>query len=148
MYYHSSISIKPFKCHCATGIPLRPIQCHLDQICVNYTSELPLCQFVGTLPLECHSDIVQCHSGSPDTRVILFSDKVGCGNKVCVNVGRINWGPKPVGTSDARGSSERLRRFMQRVALVRSVILGGCWVICNTTQQKEQTNKHQTNIPQ
>ena len=45
-----------------------------------------------------------------------------CGMVVCVNVERVNLGPQPVGASDARGSSERLRRFMQRVALVRNVI--------------------------
>ena len=37
------------------------------KIWVNYTIGLPLCQFIATLPLECHSDIFQCHSGSLDT---------------------------------------------------------------------------------
>ena len=73
------------------------------KIRVNYTNGLLLCQFIATLPLG-----VKVRCGN-----------IVCGMVVCVNVEHVNLGPQPVGASDARGSSERLRRFMQRVALVR-----------------------------
>ena len=123
---------------------IRVVQWHL--IGYHMTLALHWHCIVIALPLHC-----QCIGIALVHRIHGHVIVVGCGNVDCVNIGRVTGGPQPVGASGARGSSERLRRFMQRVALLRSVILGGCWVVCNPNirplQQKEQTNKHEINNP-
>ena len=61
------LSLKPTECHCPQGYHSDQSTATQTKIWVNYTIGLPLCQFIATLPLECHSDIFQCHSGSLDT---------------------------------------------------------------------------------
>ena len=148
-----------------------PMQCHLNVnvlplIHFNQAIQMPLChrdttqtnpvpcrpnlgqlyQWTSTFPKQCHSatGVPLGHCSMPLWFTGYTCDRSQCKSRM--------WQRSLCKSraSDARGSSERLRRFMQRVALVRSVILGGYRVICNPNirqLQQNKQNKHQMNIP-